>query len=128
MDQRLKELLSSGKHFAALSTLGEDGYAHTTVVWVDITGDYLRYNTEVHRVQFKNVERDPRVTVAIWNSDNPYNYVEVKGKVVNTIKGEEAKKHIDSLSNHYTGMDYAMPVQSERVIVEVQAEKIRWQG
>ena len=48
-------------------------------MWVDADDDHVLINTEVHRAKFKAVERDPRVTVMIWERENPYSYVEVRG-------------------------------------------------
>jgi hypothetical protein len=41
----------------------------------------------VHRQKFKNVERDPRVTLTIWDSEDPYRFVEVRGEVVGITRG-----------------------------------------
>ncbi len=68
-------------NFAALTTIMPDGHPQTQVMWVDAEGDHLLINTEVHRQKFKNVERDPRVTLTIWEKDDPYSFVEVRGEV-----------------------------------------------
>ena len=89
----------------------------TNVMWVDADDEHVLINTEVHRAKFKAVERDPRVTVMIWERDNPYSYVEVRGRVVATTRGQEARDHIDALAQKYFGRDYdPANIQSERVI------------
>ena len=45
-----------------------------------VNDEHLLINTEVHRQKFKNVERDPRVTLTIWDGEDPYRFVEVRGK------------------------------------------------
>ncbi|HEU0170041.1 MAG TPA: PPOX class F420-dependent oxidoreductase, partial [Acidimicrobiales bacterium] len=50
---------------------------------------------------------------------NPYSYGEVRGEVVETVTGPEARAHIDALSQKYMGTDYGNPIQSERVILKV---------
>ena len=48
-------------------------------------------NTEVHRQKYKNVERDHRVTLTVWNDQNPYQYVEVRGRVTGEVRGHDAR-------------------------------------
>ena len=111
--------LASGDNFAALTTLLPDGHPQTQVMWVDADGDHLLINTEVHRQKFKNVERDARVTLTIWDKEDPYSFVEVRGEVVEKAKGPEARKHIDELSHKYHGRPYATQIRSERVVLRI---------
>ena len=73
---------------------------------VDANEQHLLINTEVRRQKFRNVERDPRVTVTIWDKEDPYRFVEVRGEVVEKVKGMEAREHIDELSHKYRGKPY----------------------
>ena len=111
--------LARGENFAALTTLLPDGHPQTQVMWVDADEDHLLINTEVHRQKFKNVERDPRVTLTIWDKEDPYRFVEVRGEVVDKTKGPEAREHIDELSYKYHGRPYGNTVKSERVILRI---------
>jgi hypothetical protein len=76
-------------------------------------------NTEVHRQKFRNVERDPRVTVTIWDKEDPYRFVEVRGEVVEKVKGMQARAHIDELSHKYRGKPYQTPIRSQRVVLRI---------
>ncbi|MCU1352922.1 MAG: pyridoxamine 5-phosphate oxidase-related FMN-binding [Acidimicrobiales bacterium] len=127
IDPDLKAL-AAGRNFAALSTLLPDGQPQTHLMWFDVDADHVLVNTEVHRQKFKNVERDPRVTITPFNLENPYQYVEVRGRVVETVRGDEARAHIDALSRRYTGEDYQPPIQTERVILRIEPHKIHKNG
>ena len=111
--------LARGQNFAALTTLLPGGHPQTQVMWVDANGQHLLINTEVHRQKFRNVERDPRVTVTIWDKENPYRFVEVRGEVVEKVKGIEAREHIDELSHKYRGKPYQTPIRSQRVVLRI---------
>jgi PPOX class probable F420-dependent enzyme len=111
--------LARGQNFAALTTLLPDGHPQTQVMWVDADEQHLLVNTEVHRQKFRNVERDPRVTVTIWDMQDPYLFVEVRGEVVEKVKGQEAREHIDELSLKYRGKPYQTQIQSERVVLRI---------
>jgi PPOX class probable F420-dependent enzyme len=111
--------LARGRNFGALTTLLPGGHPQTQVMWVDANERHLMINTEVHRQKFRNVERDPRVTVTIWDAEDPYRFVEVRGEVVEKVKGQEAREHIDALSQKYRGKPYQTQIQSERVVLRI---------
>lgn len=127
IDKDLHDLATAG-NFAAIATISADGTPRNHMMWIDADDDHLVFNTEVHRSKFLDVERDPRITVTVIDKDNAYRYIEARGRVVETITGDEARAHIDAVSNRYTGADYGNPVQSERVIVKVRPEKIHKNG
>jgi PPOX class probable F420-dependent enzyme len=118
-DQTLE--LATGKNFAVLTTLRPDGHPASQVMWVDADRDHILINTEIHRWKFKNVLADPRVTVTIWESGNPYNYVEVRGVVAEIVHGQPAREHIDLLALRYFGRPYNQnEIESERVILRIR--------
>ena len=126
LDQRVREL-AQAPNFATLSVILRSGRPMTHVMWVDADEDHVLINTEVHRAKFRAVERDPRVTVTIWQRDDPYTYAEVRGEVVETVRGQEARAHIDSLSRKYRGKDYDdAAITSERVILRIAPETVRF--
>jgi PPOX class probable F420-dependent enzyme len=88
--------LARGQNFAALTTLLPSGQPQTQTMWVDADGEHLLVNTEVHRQKFRNVERDPRVTLMIWDKEDPYRFVEVRGEVAEKVKGPEARSPISN--------------------------------
>jgi len=122
IDDAIKTL-ATGKNFAILTTLLPDGQPQSQVMWVDADDDHILINTEMHRQKFKNVERDPRATVTIVEADNPYSYAEVRGRVVEVVRGDEARAHIDTLSQKYVGKPYGAEVQSERVILKIAPDR-----
>ena len=112
--------LMRAANFAALTVNLQSGVAMTHVMWVDADDDHVLINTEVHRAKFKAIERDPRVTVTVWQTDDPYTYVEVRGTVVAKVRGPEARAHIDALSQKYRGRDFDPGnITSERVILKI---------
>lgn len=120
--------LAKGKNFAALTTLLPSGHPMTQVMWVDANDEHVLINTEVGRQKFANVRRDPRVTVTVIDAANPYHYVEVRGRVVDSVTGPVAREHIDALSQKYTGAPYAVPIQTERVILHIAPDRVRANG
>jgi PPOX class probable F420-dependent enzyme len=124
LEQGVRQL-AKGKNFAAFTTLLPDGRPMTHVMWVDCDDEHVLINTERHRQKARNVRRDPRVTVTVWDAADPYRYVEVRGEVVETVTGPEARRHIDELSVKYEGRPYRGRIVSERVIWRVKPARQR---
>ena len=122
LEPRVREL-AQGRNFAVVSTVMPDGLIQSLPLWIDADDDHLLLNTEVHRQRYRNLQKDPRVTVAIIEEGNWYSWVEVRGHLDGEVRGEEARAHIDALARKYTGGDYANPITSERVILKVVPEK-----
>ena len=114
--------LATGKNFAVFTTLRPDGHPAAQVMWIDADGDHLQINTEVHRRKFRHhVLADPRVTVTIWQADNPYEYAEIRGVVDEIVRGQPAREHIDRLAIRYFGRPYdPEEIESERVILRIR--------
>ena len=116
-------LMAAGPNYAALTTLFKNGVPQTHVMWVDTDGENILINTEIHRVKYKNVKIDPRVTVMIWKHDNPFKFVEIRGEVIGEITGQEARDNIDKLSEKYWNKPYPFPIQTERIVLIIKSNK-----
>ncbi len=81
------------------------------------------------RQKVNNVTKDPRVTVTVIESGNPYRYAEVRGVVVEQVTGPRARAHIDELSQKYVGQPYdANNIKTERVILVIDPRRQRVNG
>src|SRR5262245_21419823 len=115
--------------FAHVATIMPDGSPQVTPVWVDYDGTHVRINSARGRIKDKNLRRNPHIALAIQDPDNPYRYLQIRGRVVDvTEKGADA--HIDALAKKYTGQErYAHRRPGEvRVTVKVLPEKIQSLG
>jgi PPOX class probable F420-dependent enzyme len=114
------DLLTQKKTFAELATVMPDGSPQVTPVWFDYTGGVIRVNTAKGRVKQRNMKEGSPVALSIMDPDNPYRYVQIRGKVTRmTEQGADA--HIDSLAKKYLGKDkYPFAQPSEvRVTYEI---------
>jgi PPOX class probable F420-dependent enzyme len=117
--------LAKGKNLATVVTLMPDGQPQALLTWVDTDGEHLLVNTEPQRQRARNIRRDPRITVLIHSDQDPWDWSEVRGRVVGTVEGAEAREHIDELSRKYVGSDYRNPIGPQgRVILKVAPEKV----
>lgn len=117
--------LSNKKAFAHLATVMPDGRPQVSPVWFDFYDGCVRINSAKGRVKDRNMRRDPRVAVSIQDPDNPYRYLEIRGKVVEvTETGADA--HIDALAKRYMGVDkYPLRKPGEvRVIYRIEPQHV----
>jgi PPOX class probable F420-dependent enzyme len=82
-----------------------DGHPHSSVVWFDYEGEYLRINTARGRQKEKNFSRDRRVSVTFVDPQDPFRWMEIRGIVGEPIEAG-AVDHIHKLSMKYTGKRY----------------------
>lgn len=115
--------------FGMLATLMPDGRPQVTPVWCDWDGKHVRVNSARGRQKDRNLRRDPRVTITLVDPDNPYRYVEVRGRVTQ-ITEQGADAHIDRLARKYLNVDkypYRQPGEV-RVIYEIKPERVAGMG
>jgi PPOX class probable F420-dependent enzyme len=128
IEGRAEELLK-GKNFAHVATLRPDGYVQVAPTWVDVRDGRPAVNTAEGRAWPRNLERDPRITLEVQNMENPYEYVEIRGRVAERTH-EGADEHIDALAKKYLGQDqypYRQPGE-QRLIIVVEPEHVHHQG
>lgn len=125
VDAEIRKLFQR-PNFGTITTLLKDGHPITHVMWVDCDDDHVLINTEIHRVKYHNVKRDPRVSVTVWDARDPYVYAEVRGRLVGEVRGTSAREHIDALSMKYRGVPYSdARIHSERVILKIAPDRQR---
>jgi PPOX class probable F420-dependent enzyme len=117
------------KSLAHLATLMPDGSPQVTPVWCDFDGTHVRINSAKGRRKDRNIRREPRVSLSLCDPDNPYRYLEVRGRVVD-ISEEGADAHIDQLAHKYLGVDEYPNRRAEevRVIYKIAPERFTKMG
>ncbi|MFJ7149417.1 PPOX class F420-dependent oxidoreductase [Streptomyces sp. NPDC100445] len=126
LSDRVKSLLD-GTVFIVVGTLQPDGGPQMSPVWVKRDGDDVLFSTTSDRRKYRNLKRDPRVTVVVMNPEQPYEYAEIRGTAELTTEG--GQELIDELSRKYTGKDYAdfnpaSADDAERVVVRIRPQKV----
>jgi PPOX class probable F420-dependent enzyme len=86
-----------------VGTVNGDGSPQVTPVWTALENGHITFNTAVGRAKERNLRRDPRVGLSITAKDDPFRKVDIVGRVVDFIEGDEAFAQIDDLSEKYIG-------------------------
>jgi PPOX class probable F420-dependent enzyme len=121
--------LLTGVTFAHIATVMKSGAPQVTPVWIDVDGDIVVFNTAEGRQKTKNLDRDGRVALSIQDPQNPYRYLQIRGRVTGRTH-EGADAHIDKLAKKYLNLDeypYRNPAE-QRVIYRIQADSVQAYG
>jgi PPOX class probable F420-dependent enzyme len=115
--------LFDGKNFPVVATINADGSVQTSVVWAKRDGDAVLFATVRGRLKERNMRRDPRVSLSVFDLEDPLKYVEVRGRAEITEEG--GRELINELSHKYDGKDFRTePPEVVRVVVRVVPDKV----
>jgi PPOX class probable F420-dependent enzyme len=112
-------------NFAHLATLMPDGSPQAVPVWVGREEDRIVICTGETSLKAKNTRRDPRVALSIVDFTNPYEEVQIRGRVVER-RPDPGLKTVDSISHKYTGNPFPFRAPEGRVVLIIEVEKVRY--
>ncbi len=121
-----KDLLTDEKKaFLFLATTLKDGTPQVTPVWFNTDGEYILINSATGRLKDRNMRARPDIALCIFDSADPYRYLQIRGRVVE-FTTDGADEHIDRLSFKYRGTEkYGNRKPGEqRVTYKILATKI----
>jgi PPOX class probable F420-dependent enzyme len=115
--------LAKAPNYAVFCTTLPSGYPQSHVMWVDTDGEHLLINTVVGRRKYRNVLDNPKVSVTIIHGTDWFDWVEVRGTVVETVTGDEAWDHINALAHQYFDAPFGGP-KLERIIMKIRPDRV----
>jgi PPOX class probable F420-dependent enzyme len=124
LEEKPRKFLDDSPYVGVVTTLRVDGSPHSTIVWVDVEGDKVSFNTARGRAKPKHLEHDPRASLLMVDPNDSYKWVAVSGPVELTEEGADAQ--IDKLAKKYLGKDeypWRNPEET-RVKVLIEPEKV----
>jgi PPOX class probable F420-dependent enzyme len=112
-----------------LATSMADGSPQVTQTWLDTDGEHVLINSVLSHVKTRNIQRDPRVAVAVFHPGDPARYFQVRGQVVE-VTTEGAAEHVETLAQKYLGGPYPWYGGRDqiRVIFVIEPERITTVG
>ena len=127
--EQYRDLLTAKKAFANLATMMADGSPQVTPVWFDYVDGVVRVNSARGRTKTRNMKEGAAVALAIMDPDNPYRYVQIRGRVRRVVEAG-ASRHIDTLAQKYLGKDkYPWSRPGEvRVMFEIEPRAVNAMG
>lgn len=114
---------------AHVATIGPEGEPQSNPVWFDARDGALLFSQTTTRQKVRNLERDPRIALSIVDPDNPYRYLEIRGRV-ERIDPDPDNAFINAMAKKYLGQDvypWHRP-EDQRVVVVVRPERTTQMG
>jgi len=124
LGEKPRKFLGESRYVGVVTTRREDGSPHSTIVWVDVEGDKVSFNTARGRAKPKHLEHDPRASLLMVDPNDAFRWVAVSGAAELTEEGADAQ--IDKLAKKYLGKDeypWRNPEET-RVKVLIKPEKV----
>ena len=124
LEEKPRKFLDENPYVGVATTLREDGSPHSTIVWVDVEGDKVSFNTALGRAKPRHLEHDPRASLLMVDPNDAFRWVAVSGSAELTEEGADAQ--IDKLAKKYLGKDeypWRKPEET-RVKVLIKPEKV----
>ena len=112
-------------NFAHLATLMADGSPQATPVWLGREGDRIIICMSDHSLKGKNSRRDPRIALSIVDFVNPYEEVQIRGRVVERRPDPDLKT-MDPISHKYTGKPFPFRNPDGRIALVIEVEKAKY--
>jgi PPOX class probable F420-dependent enzyme len=120
LDPDIRRILD-GTSIAHLASLLPDGAPHSVPVWIGTYGDHIAILTGPASRKARNLQRDPRIALSLTPTDNPYQPILIRGRVVQWLDGDTAWEIVDRISTKYTGGPYTR--DEERVIALIEPDR-----
>lgn len=108
---------------AHVATIGPDGEPQVNPVWFEWDGTHVCISQTTGRQKYRNLQREPRIALSIVDPENPYRYLEVRGRVAE-MEDDSDNAFIDRQAQRYLGEE-AYPWHQpgdQRVVVKVLVE------
>ena len=119
----VKKLLED-KAYGHVVTFDAQGTPQFTMVWMDVEGDEVLFNTAENRKKPQNLRRDPRIVVSVQDRHDPQAYAVFHGKARVTEAGADA--HVDKLAKRFLNADkypFRQPGE-KRLIIRIGVDRI----
>ncbi|MCX5123881.1 PPOX class F420-dependent oxidoreductase [Streptomyces sp. NBC_00347] len=126
LNDTIRKLLDA-PHPAVLATLNPDGSPQSSVVWVTRDGDEILISTERGRRKERNIARDARIGLTVFDLANPFLYAEIRGTA--TVTEDTGRAVAVRIAEEYqgpgAGEEYAnAPAEEVRVVVRLTPAKV----
>lgn len=116
--------LAVARSLGVFTTLMPGGQPQTSLVWPHADETHLLVSTGTGRQKFRNVSEDPRVNLLLLDSANGRRYIEVRGRVVGVVHGEDALSVARVMFTKWTGSPAVRPSDGERVVLRIESEHV----
>jgi PPOX class probable F420-dependent enzyme len=110
--------------FASLGTIRPDNTVQVNPMWFEYDGEHLRFTHTTYRGKFRNLQRNPSMSLLVIDDEDPQVYLELRGRLVDVINDPTGDFYV-RLGRRYGNRDQQPPPdKADRVILVMSVEKV----
>ena len=110
--------------FAALGTIRPDDTVQVNPMWFEYDGDHVRFTHTNQRGKFRNLQRNPSMSLLLIDDQNPQRYLELRGRLADVIEDPTGAFYV-RLGRRYGNPDQQPPPdRANRVVLVMAIEKV----
>jgi PPOX class probable F420-dependent enzyme len=117
----LRDLLEN-PNYGALGTVRPDGAVQVNPMWFELEGDRIRFTHTTKRQKFRNLQANPSMSLMVFDPENPYRYVEVRGRLVDVVPDPTGAFYVQLGRRYGNAGQQPPPDSADRVILEMSIE------
>ncbi|MGO2746086.1 PPOX class F420-dependent oxidoreductase [Microbacterium sp.] len=110
--------------FGVLGTVGRGDTAQTSPMWFEFDGDSIRFTHTTKRTKYRNLQRNPSMSLAVYDPEKPTHYVEVRGRLLEATP-DPTGSFYQQLALRYGAENPPAPADAaDRVILVMSVDKV----
>ena len=117
----LRDLLEN-PNYGALGTVRPDGAVQVNPMWFELEGDRIRFTHTTKRQKFRNLQANQSMSLMVFDPENPYRYVEVRGRLVDVVPDPTGAFYVQLGRLYGNAGQQPPPDSADRVILEMSIE------
>ncbi|MDQ1122473.1 PPOX class F420-dependent oxidoreductase [Microbacterium trichothecenolyticum] len=116
--------LLENPNYGSLGTVRPDGTVQVNPMWFEFDGEHLLFTHTVTRQKYRNLQRNPSMSLMVFDPEHPYRYIEVRGRLVAAVPDPEGAFYV-RLGQRYGNPRQEAPAdRADRVILHMSIEKV----
>ena len=110
--------------FGALGTIRPDDTVQVNPMWFEFDGTHLRFTHTTKRAKFRNLQRNPSMSLSVIDPGDPFRYLEVRGSLVDVVPDPTGEFYIRLGKRYGNAGQQAPPDSADRVILVMSIERV----
>lgn len=119
----LRDLLEN-PNYGALGTVRPDGTVQVNPMWFEFDGEHVLFTHTTTRQKYRNLQANPSMSFMVFDPDQPYRYIEVRGQLVDEVPDPEGAFYVRLGQRYGNAGQQPPPDRANRVILKMSVDKV----
>jgi PPOX class probable F420-dependent enzyme len=115
--------LLTAPNYGSLGTIRPDDTVQVNPMWFEFDGEHIRFTHTTKRAKYRNLQHNPSMSLSVMDPENPYRYLEVRGRLVEVVPDPDGAFYIELGHRYGDAGQEAPPDKADRVILVMSIEK-----